>query len=287
VNARSERLARGDALGEMKESAKPETLIGRKDELRELREAIQKGESRVVWGPMDVGKTAVIKAAISELPDAEKGRCIYWSGSASGKQLLSYLVGKLYEAGALFARKRIHADGVTSASLSRWLQKQTSLRLRGILYTALLQGHYRIFLDDFPPANHNMAHLLKEIMYRCRTPIYLAARDCSQKGIGHAWSLYWNDGLRLQLNPLPERMARKLLDVCIEQFALGIPEPNEFREDVLRLSGNIPGSIVRMCELAIAAKYRSGDRIKITLVHADYLMRSNSSAFHHIPTFLQ
>jgi hypothetical protein len=271
----------------MRESDKFQTLIGRKEELRALREAIQKGESRVVWGPTDVGKTALIRMAISELPEAERTHCIYWTGAASGKQLLSYFVSQLYGMGAPFVRKRVNADGVTEVSLTRWLHKQTSLRLRGILYTALSQGHYRIFLDHFPATNHNMTHLMKEIMYRCRTPIFLAARDCSQKGIGHAWSLYWNDGLRIQLNPLPERIAQKLLDVCIRDFGLDALDLENFREDVLRLSGNVPGSIAKMCELAAAAKYRSGHHVKITLVHADYLLQSNSSAFNRVPTFLQ
>ena len=269
------------------QSDKLQSLIGRKKELRALGEAIQKGDSRVVWGPMDVGKTALIKTAISELPDAERRQCIYWTGAASGKQLLSYLVSQLYALSAPFVRKRVSADGVTETSLTRWLHKQTSLRLRGILYTALSQGHYRIFLDHFPPTNHNMTHLMKEIMYRCRTPIYLAARDCSQKGIGKAWSLYWNDGLRLRLNPLPDRIAQKLLAVCIGNFGLDALDLKDFREDILRFSGNIPGSIAKMCELAAAAKYHSGDRIKITLVHADYLLQSNSSAFNRVPTFLQ
>jgi hypothetical protein len=38
----------------MMESAQRETLVGREEELRELRAAIQKSESRLVWGPMDV-----------------------------------------------------------------------------------------------------------------------------------------------------------------------------------------------------------------------------------------
>ena len=273
-------------VGKMKESATLEILIGREDELRALQESIQKRESRLIWGPMDSGKTFLIETAISSLPDAERRNCIYWAGAAGRKQLLSYFVGQLYGLGAPFVRKRIHADGAAEATLTRWLRKQTSARLRGILFTALLQGHYRFFIDHFPAMNHSMAQLMKEIMYRCRTPIYLTARDCSQKGIGSAWSLFWNDGLRLPVNSLNERAAQKLLDVCLRCFRLESFDSKELRGDLLRLSGNIPGSIVKMCELAAATKYHSGDRIKSTLVHADYLMRENSSAFNRAPEFL-
>lgn len=272
---------------EMMESAQHETLVGRKEELRELRAAIQKGESRLVWGPMDAGKTALVKAAISELPDTERRKCVYWTGSASGRQLLSHFVGRLYELGDSFVRKKVHADGATGASLDRWLHKQTSLRLRGILFTASTQGDYLFFVDHFPPPTHNMARLMKEMMYRCKTPVYLAARDYSQGQIGYAWSLYWNDGLRIHLGPLSERTARELLETCIGRFGLTSLDLEDFREDILRLSGHVPGSIVKMCELAADSRYHYRDQIKIKLVHVDYLMQSTPSAMTHSPNFLQ
>jgi hypothetical protein len=271
----------------MTEIAQPETLVGRKEELRQLRVAIQKGESRLVWGSMDAGKTALIKKAIFELPDAERRNCLYWTGAASRRQLLSHFVGRLYELGDSFVRKKVHADGATGTSLNRWLHKQTSLRLRGILFTASTQCDYRFFVDHFPPLSHNMARLMKDIMYRCKTPIYLAARGYSQGEIGYAWSLYWNDGLRIHLGPLSERGARELLESCIGRFGLASLDLEDFREDILRLSAHVPGSIVKMCELAADSRYHYGDQIKIKLVHVDYLMQSNPSAINRTPTFLQ
>ena len=268
-------------------SAQLETLVGRKEELRRLREAIQKGESRLICGPMDAGKTSLIKKAISELPEAERRKCVYWTGAASGRQFLSHFVGRLYEAGDSFVRKKVHGDGATESYLNRWLHKQSSLRLRGILFTASMQGDYRFFVDHFPPPTHNMARLMKEIMYRCKTPIYLAARGYSQDEIGYAWSLYLNDGLRVHLGPLSERGARELLESCIGRFGLASLDLEDFPKDILRLSGRVPGSIVKMCELAADSRYHYGDQIKIKLVHVDYLMQSSPSAMAHSPNFLQ
>jgi hypothetical protein len=271
----------------MTESAQIETLVGRREELRELRAAIQKGESRLVCGPMDAGKTALIQKAISELPDADRRKCVYWTGAASGRQLISHFVGRLYELGDSFVRKKVHADGAAENSLHQWLLGQSSLRLRGILFTASTQGDYRFFVDHFAPATHHMARLLKEFMYRCKTPVYLAAQGYSKAEIGYAWSLYWHDGLRIRLGPLGERTALKLLEICIHNFGLGLLDLDDFRKDVLHLSGRLPGSIVKMCELAAHSRYHYGDHIKIKLVHVDYLMRSNSSAIHRVPTFFQ
>jgi hypothetical protein len=127
---------------------------------------------------------------------------------------------------------------------------------------------------------------MKEIMYRCETPVYLIARGMSQQEIGYAWSLYWNDLLRLHLGPLLERQAGELLELCIRDFGLNSLDLEDFREEVLRLSGLLPGSIVKMSRLAADSRYHYGDRIKIKLVHVDYLMQSTPSAMAHSPNFL-
>jgi len=259
----------------MARGAQCEILVGRAAELRELRAAIRKRESRLIWGATDAGKTTLMKRAISELPDAEGRKCIYWTGTATGRQLLAHFVGRLYEIGDSFLRSKVHADGAAEDSLSRWLQEQSSLRLRGLLFTAAGHGDYRFFVDHFPPATHNMARLMKEIMYRCKTPIYLAARDFSQSEMGYAWSLYWNDALRIHLGPLSERAAREVLEGCIQRFGLEALDLESFQKETLRLSGHLPGAIVKMCELAADSRYRYGDRIKMKLVHVDYLMQSN------------
>jgi hypothetical protein len=169
--------------------------------------------------------------------------------------LLSHSVGQLYELGDSFVRKKVHADGGAAIALNRWLHKQTSLRLRGILFTALGQSDYRFFVDHFPPPTRKMARLMEEILYRCETPIYLVARTYSQDEIGYAWGLYWNDLLRIPLGPLAERASRELLETCICRFGLASLDLADFRKDILRLSGHLPVSIVKMCELAGNSRY--------------------------------
>ncbi|HUJ32318.1 MAG TPA: hypothetical protein VLY23_13620 [Candidatus Acidoferrum sp.] len=273
-------------MKEMNQIVLAEALIGRKDELRQLRAAIHERKSRLVWGPADSGKTALIAAAIAELPETVQRSCIYWTGAATGRQLLSHFVGRLYESGDPFVTSKVQADGATQASLHRWVQNQSSLRLRGILFTAFAQGNYRLFLDRFPPATHNMARLMKDLMYRCKTPVYLAARGCWKEDAGYAWSLYWNDGLRLRLGPLSERAARNLLEACIQRFSLPSLDLDDFRDEILRLSGNLPGAIVKMCELAANSRYHCGDHIKMKLLRVDYLMQSNQQAIAHLTNSL-
>lgn len=271
----------------MVEVSEVDSVIGRKEELQSLLSAIKKRESRLVWGATDSGKTTLIKKAISELSGEERRSCICWTGPASGKQLLSHFVGQLFKLNDPFVRTKVLADGANDISLSRWLQGQKCLRLRGILFTASKRGRYCFFLDDFPPATHNMARLMKEMMYRCATPVYLAAQGYSQGEIGYAWSLYWNNNLRVHLGPLNNRGARGLLESCIRRFRLDLLELEDFREEILHLSGHIPGSIVKMCKLAANSEYHYGDRIKVKLVHVDYLMRSGGSRTDREAAILQ
>jgi hypothetical protein len=252
-------------------------LAGRRAESRRLADAINRRESLLIWGPADAGKTTLLKMVIDGLPDQDKRNCIYWAGTASVRQLVGELVRGLYSAGDPLVRRKVHGDGAGETSLNRWLRKQTSGRLKVMLYEAARKQRYWFFLEHLPPATHSMARLMKEIIWRCKTPVYLLARGCSHGEIGYAWSLYWNDELRIGLGPLADRAARELLEACIHNFGLASLSLEGFREGILLMSGHLPGAIVKMCELAANSKYRYGDRIKIKLVHVDYLMQSNLS----------
>jgi hypothetical protein len=63
-------------------------------------------------------------------------------------------------------RRKVRADRVGDFILDRWIDEQSLLRLRGILFSAAEHGDYRFFVDHLPSPTHKMAHLLKEIMYR-------------------------------------------------------------------------------------------------------------------------
>jgi hypothetical protein len=264
-----------------------DVLVGRERALHRLRAAIQKRESQLIWGQSDAGKTFLIRQAIAGLPEADRRKCIYWTGAATGRQLVSHFLRGLYLFGDPLVRRKVHADRAGESNLDRWLHKQSLLRLRGILFTAAEQGDYRFFVDHLPPPTHKMAHLLKQIMHRCKTPVYLTGRGYVQQEIGYAWSLYWADEYRIELEPLAETAARELLEMCISNFGLTFLDLAGFRDEILQISERLPGSIVKMCELAADARYHYGDRVKLKLVHVDYLMKSNRLALKQTPTFLQ
>lgn len=276
-------MIRGDRTGMRPADAVAERLIGREMEMRDLRTALRKRQSQLVWGATDSGKTFLITKMLAELSDDQRRMCICWSGLASRRQLVEGLVRGLYLAGDSFVRKKVHADGYGETILGRWIGAQSVLRLRGILFTAAEKGDYHFFLDHLSPISHAFAQLLKEIMYRTKTPVHLTGHGYSQGEIGFAWSLYWTDEYRLRLGPLSDPAARELMEICIEKFGLASLDLSEFREDVLHLSGHLPGSIVKMCKLAANPRYHYGDHVKVKLVHVDYLLQGSrffSAASH-------
>ena len=262
-------------------------LVGRQQELRRLRTAIQKRESQLIWGRSDAGKTFLIQRVIAGLSEADRRKCVYWTGAATGRQLVSHFLRGLYLRGDPLVRRKVHADRAGEFTLDCWLNNQSLLRLRGILFSAAEHGDYRFFVDHLPSPTHKMAHLLKEIMYRCQTPVYLTGCGYSQREIGYAWSLYWADEYRIQLEPLAETAARDLLEKCISDSGLASLDLAGFREEILQISERLPGSIVKMCELAADSRYHYGHRVKIKLVHVDYLMQSKRLAMNRTSTFVQ
>jgi len=252
-----------------------ERLVGREAEMRNLRAAFRMGRSQLIWGAADSGKTFLIAKMLGELPENERRHCICWSGPASRRQLVEQLIRGLYWAGDPLVRKKVHADGYRDSTLARWVGAQSLLRLRGILFAAAEQGEYRFFVDHQSSISHAFAHLLKEIMYRTKTPVYLTGRGCTQGEIGFAWSLYWTDEYRVHLGPVSDTAARELMEICIERFRLDSLDLGEFRDELLHLSGHLPGSIVKMCQLAADPRYHYGEQVKLKLLHVDYLLQGH------------
>jgi hypothetical protein len=251
-----------------------ERLIGRDTEMRQLRAALRNRQSQLIWGPVDAGKTFLVANVLAGLPADERRKCICCAGPGSRRRLVEHLIRELFLAGDPFVRGKVRQDGCREATLSRWIGEQSSLRLRGMLFTAAEKGDYRFFLDHLPSVSPALAHFLKEIMYRTNTPVYLTGHGCSQTELGHAWSLYWTDEYRIRLGPISEAAARELMDISERRFGLRALDPDGFREDLLRLSGHLPGSIVKMCELAADPRYHYGDQVKLKLLHVDYLLQA-------------
>ena len=248
-------------------------FFDRERESRRIEEALRCGESMMIFGPADIGKTALMLTVMRSLPRELSGKCIYIDGFKDLQDLLRNLLRALYQAASPDLFQQLKADHVASASFDRWLKMLPSSRLRGVLYRSVKTGDYRIILDHAPPLTHAMAKIIKELFWMRNTPVILVMRDdLKSRSTQFADFFYWSDRQCLTLGPLPQTSACELLEAHIEKHGLSRFDLEEFREEVLLRSGCVPGAIVKMCALAADPRYQYGSRIKTKLVHIDYLM---------------
>jgi hypothetical protein len=264
--------------------AQSQDWVDRQQELRRLRDAMQKRESLLIWGDADSGKTALVAKVLDQLPKKMERACLLVEGGASVKELLLKMVRCLWEKEHPLVTGKWRAAQGSHYTVSGWLRGQSGGRLRSMVRDVLKSQPCWILLDHFPPCTQLVGRFLKDLMWRWNTPVYVLARGFSPIELGEAWGLYWNDKLRLPVGPLPEADAARLLAASIRRFGLARFDLEEFQSKVLRLSGRLPGAIVKMCALAADPKYQYERRIKTTLIHVDYLMGRQAEIFEHSGT---
>ncbi len=260
----------------MKPGVQGADWVDRQQELRRLQDAVRRRESLLIWGDSDAGKTALVAKVIGNSTDRVRRSCLRVDGGASVKELLLKFVLALWQNEHPLVVGKWRTAQTSHYTVSGWLRGQSSGRLRSMVCDVLKAQPCWIFLDNFPPCTHGVARFLEELMWRWETPVYVLARGCSPTELGEAWGLYWNDNLRLPVGPLPVADATALLSVCIRRLGLSRYELGGFRDEVLELSGRLPGTITKMCEMAAQPKYHYQGQIKTRLVHVDYLMGRSS-----------
>jgi len=250
------------------------SFVDRKNDSRWLENAIVEGQSLMLCGAAGIGKTALASKVIAGLPAGWAGRCLHVRGAKDLRGLLYQLICRLYEAENPNVRRLLRAEGVAAVISPASLRKVSTSRMKGIIYTSLDGGDYRVFFDHLPPLTKAAAKVIKELFWMRHTPVYLLVRDEAPQRIEQVCRFfYWGEQERLTLLSLPPEAAAELLQACVERFGLTQLELSDFRREVLALSRGIPGAIVNMCMLAGQPRYQFGSRIKTKAVYIDYLLR--------------
>ncbi len=252
-------------------------FVGRESEALRLRDAILKRESFLIAGPAGSGKTSLVLKVLGGLPPATTRYCFYLSGEEGVQPLLRGLLQQLYELGDATLSRQLHVEGIRENTFKSWLKRQPTSRLKGAAYRSMEKSSYWVFIDHFPPLTHAEAKIVRELVWMRKTPVFLLARGLTEREAGHVGSVYWGSKQQLSLSPLPEQAGRKLLEFCIQIFDLGKLDLEDFREEVLRFSGLLPGGILKMCSLASDPHYQYGSRIKTKLIYIDSLVNGYNS----------
>jgi hypothetical protein len=240
-------------------------MIGRAKELERLRNALQKPEPLLVLGPAGSGKTELIRAAIAD------------SGQAHAIVHLRY-VPNLHRFLIDFARALLDTGHRTLRILARpaddldtWLPRQTSLHLKGLLWTSLEKEPRTIVVDGIDRASFPMYRFLQRLYFASDMALLATARDAVS--LGALGRLFWDPRAILHLAAIHPADAVRLFDLAADHFRLHDLDLEDFRDKVLDSAEGNPGQIVEMCRMAANPMYVSGTHIKFAPLRIDALMK--------------
>lgn len=242
-------------------------VIGLVNERRHLLEALQKRTSLLILGPHGAGKTRLIRSVTQDLPP--KSDIIYVEYSSTLHDLLVKLTRVLLKSG----HRSLRQLAAAGPDIDAWLLRQTSVHLKGILWSSLEAEPRTIILDGVDGASHPIYRFLQRLYFTPGMAIVAASHDAV--ALGALGRLFWNPRLALQLRPLSEPDAERLFELAADQAGLRARalKLEEFREKVLDAAGGNPGQIVEMCRLAAMPQYVTGTYIKFAPLRIDALMK--------------
>ncbi len=237
-------------------------FIGMANEQQRLRVALESRESLAILGPPGCGKTRLIRETLSG-----QAGCQYLAWEPTLHRLLVALARVLIAAG----HAEIESLARPAADPEEWPSKQTSLHLRGILWTALEKAPTILILDSISGASFPTYRFLQRLYHTAGMTLIVSARDAPAMGALNR--LFWDPRRIMNISPLNGREARHLFDLAADRFNLQDLNLEEFREKALASACRNPGLIIEMCRLAKQPQYLAGRHVKFAPLRIDSLIR--------------
>lgn len=240
-------------------------LIGFASERHRLIEAFRNRQSLLITGPAGSGKTTLIDAALKDVHPNRDIICLTYSSNLH--RFLIDLARALLATGRDDSRQWARAGPDTE----KWLAQQTSVHLKGLLWSSLEAEPAILVLDGIDGASFPMYRFLQRLYFAPGLAMIASARGPAS--LGALSRLFWDPRRILQLHPLNHPESDQLFAFAVRHFELEHLNLDDFREKVLDAAEGNPGQIVEMCRMASNPVYVSGKHIKFAPLRIDALMR--------------
>lgn len=237
-------------------------FVGMTEEIERLSLAFGTGDPLLLLGAPGSGKTRLIRESLSK-----SGHVLYIAWEPTLRALLTAM------ARALIAARHPGFIGRAKPGTDpeAWLAVQTSMHLKGLLWTAMESSPAPMMLDGVTGAGFPTYRFLQRIYHTPGMALFAASRDVFS--LGALARLFWNPAKALNIPPLHERDAEQLFEAAADHFQLRNLDLDEFREKVLESARGNPGQIIEMCRLAAQPQYHAGRYIKFSPLRIDTVMK--------------
>ena len=239
-------------------------LVGLVSERNRIETKLRKNESLLILGARGCGKTRLLRECWQAVPGTA-----FEEYATTFHELLQRLALALMQAG----HERLSRCMPGGVDPGKWLAKQTSVHLRGILWKALEERPARIILDGIDAASFPVFRFFQRIYFVQGMSIIASARDAV--ALGALGRLFWDPKRIVQVNALSEAASAELFESAARCYRIDAVNLREFRNRALQAADGNGGQIVEMCRLASRPEYLTATRrIKFELVRIDCLVRT-------------
>ena len=241
-----------------------DTLIGREKLVDAVASHIRNGRSVLVVGAAGMGKSAILKAVAHRTAHQEMYRqAIYCSEAATLRNTLQLLAEGLFD--------RQSTPPITSGPevLSRNQFARLPIgTLRQFVLPWLCAGRYVPLLDHLARVRGAYATFLDTLVEDLNVPIVAAARSLAPADTGRLWWVGVKFAV-IEVLPLSRKDAHRLIEHCLDQARINLPDRDHFANGVVQLCAGNPRTMVRLCEMAGAPQYRVHGKTDLRLLWLD------------------
>jgi hypothetical protein len=246
-----------------------EGIVGRKKEFQSLLSSLRDRQSRHIYGPKGMGKTALLDWAHRNWREIEPSLVpIYSRSSRTLREIFLYIAPflldyfKHLESVAKFKETR----GIRYASDIKKLNIRT---LRNLIFSHITLGNFCVLLDHLEYVTPRINGLLTVLQEKA--PVISASRESwDLKDYGFRGRL--NCALYLTPKLKLEELGRTDIYSLLDIYSDGIfdsEKDEDLYKEIFHLSKGNPGLAKEIIQKARLPKYRLGENINLKLVMLD------------------
>jgi hypothetical protein len=169
-------------------------------------------------------------------------------------------------------------------SLPANLRVLSTSSLKGVVQRKLDTLPAIMVLDHLSRPSRVLTHMIKQLNYFDRTPVYFAARTAHMEDIGTLQPLCADRSEQIEVKNFSPSIAMEFAHQEADKAELWGSNLDEALHSIVEWSEGNPGGILQMLQMTQLPKYRLDDQIKVHVLYLDYRMGRSGGASIKAPS---